>query len=178
MQQPWRRTCNGNRKDGSPCNGPAVTGADKCRMHLGKRAQPVIDEARIERQIRAELARLDVPPVENALTELAKIAGQVVAWKDMLAEKVNALSSLRYEGVGAGEQLRAEVALWERALDRCGKFLVDIAKLDIDERLARVTEQQAEQVSSALTAVLAEMGLSQEQQRAARSGVARHLRAV
>jgi uncharacterized protein YukE len=123
------------------------------------------------------MARLDVPPVENALTELAKIAGQVVAWKDALAGKVNALTSLRYEGE-SGEQLRSEVVLWERALDRCEKFLTAMARLDIDERLARVTERQAEQVSAALTAVLAEMGLPAEQQQAARTGLARHLRAV
>lgn len=156
--------------------GTTHPGVGRCKLHGGSAPSGRIAAA--EQQARAQLARLDVPPVDNALTALAAIAGEVVAWKDMLAGKVNALSSLRYEGVGAGEQLRAEVALWERALDRCGKFLVDMAKLDIDERLARVTEQQAEQISAALTAVLAEMGLSQDQQRAARAGVARHLRAV
>ena len=156
--------------------GTSHPGFGRCKLHGGTAPSGRIAAA--EQQARAELARLDVPPVQNPLAELARIAGQVVAWKDMLAEKVNALSSLRYESETGGEQLRAEVALWERALDRCGKFLVDIAKLDIDERLTRVTEQQAEQVSAALTAVLAEMGLSQDQQRAARTGVARHLRAV
>jgi len=150
-------------------------GHGRCKLHGG--CAPSGRAAGAESQARAELARLGVPPVDNALTALAAIAGEVVAWKDMLAAKVNELSSLRYKTEG-GEQLRAEVALWERALDRCGKFLVDMAKLDIDERLARVTEQQAEQISAALTAVLAEMGLSQDQQRAARAGVARHLRAV
>jgi hypothetical protein len=156
--------------------GTTHPGTGRCKLHGGNTPSGRIAAA--EQQARAQLARLDVAPVESALSELAKIAGQVVAWKDMLAEKVNALTSLRYEAEAGGEQLRAEVALWERALDRCGKFLVDMAKLDIDERLARVTEQQAEQISAALTAVLAEMGLSQDQQRAARAGVARHLRAV
>jgi hypothetical protein len=155
--------------------GTTHPGFGHCKLHGGSAPSGRIAGA--EQQARAELARLNVPPVENALTALAAIAGEVVAWKDVLAAKVNDLSSLRYKTEG-GEQLRAEVALWERALDRCGKFLVDMAKLDIDERLARVTEQQAEQISAALTAVLAEMGLSQDQQRAARAGVARHLRAV
>jgi hypothetical protein len=167
-------------RDGT-CEQPAGWGTPhpghgRCKLHGG--CAPSGRIAAAEQQARAALARLNVAPVENALTELAKITGQVVAWKDMLAEKVNTLASLRYETEVGGEQLRAEVALWERALDRCGKFLVDMAKLDIDERLARVTEQQAEQVSAALTTVLAEMGLSQDQQRAARAGVARHLRAV
>lgn len=167
-------------RDGT-CTQPAGWGTQhqgfgRCKLHGGNAPSGRIAGA--EQQARAEMARLDVPPVENALTELAKIAGQVVAWKDALAGKVNALTSLRYDSEFGGEQLRSEVILWERALDRCEKFLTAMARLDIDERLARVTERQAEQVSAALTAVLAEMGLSSEQQRDARTGVARHLRAV
>lgn len=168
-----RRTCDGRRKDGTPCKGPAVRGSTKCRMHLGKRATAV----RVEREARDALARLDVAPVDDPLTELAQITGQVVAWKDVVADRVNELNSIRYSTEG-GEQLRAEVALFERALDRCEKFLTAMARLRIDERLAKVTEQQAELVANAVTAALADLGLEPQVREEARRGVVRHLRAV
>ena len=178
MQPTWTRVCTSNRKDGRPCAGPAVTGADKCRMHLGKKARPVIDEARAERNARAALAALDVQPVSDPLRELALLAGQVVAWKDAIAEQVNTLTGLRYEGNGAGEQLRAEVALWERALDRCRAVLVDIARLDLGAKMAAITEAQAALVEKAVMAALADAGLDLEATERARRVIGRHLRAV
>lgn len=168
-----RRTCAGRRKDGSPCKGPAVGGADKCRMHLGKKTQAV----KVEHEARQVLARLDVQAVENPLTVLAELTGQALAWRDVIAGKVNELWNLRYS-TETGEQLRSEVVLFERAMDRCAKFAVEMARLNIDERLAKVTERQTEIVAGALAAALGEMGLSPEQQRDARSRVAGHLRSV
>jgi len=55
---------------------------------------------------------------------------------------------------------------------------VDIAKLNIEERLAKITETQARLVSDALAATFREMGLPAEQQRDARGRLARHLRSV
>jgi hypothetical protein len=140
-----------------------------------KRAKAAGERKVVDEQIRAQLACLDVAPIADPLSELAKIAGQVVAWKDMLADKVNDLNSLRYSTEG-GEQLRAEVALWERAMDRCEKFLTAMARLNIDERLARISERQADIIIKAVTATLAERGLSPEEQAEARRDVARRLR--
>jgi len=174
------RKCKGHKKDGSPCVNWAMTGQLVCHAHGGRAAQNKAKGAErvAEQQARKELARLDVPPVDDPLTEIARVAGQVVAWKDVLAEKVNALSSLRYEGIGAGEQLRAEVELWERALDRCERFLTAMARMNIEERLTRVTEKQAAMVQDALDSTLTEMGFTAEQQRDARGRLGRHLRAV
>lgn len=172
--------CTGRRTDGQPCGAYAVNGARVCSAHGGRAPQVKAKAAErvAEQQARRELARLDVAPVNDPLTEMARIAGQVVAWKDVLAEKVNGLSSLRYEGEGSGEQLRAEVALWERALDRCEKFLTAMARMNIEERMARVTEKQAAIVQDALRETFREMGLSAEQQRDATAKLGRHLRAV
>lgn len=154
-----RRPCTARRKDGQPCGSQALRGADKCRMHLGKRTAVV----KLQQQARAELARLDLPPVEDPLSELASVCAQVLGWKDQLAAKVNALSSLRYEGEGSGEQLRAEVALWERALDRCERFLTAMARLNIDERLTKISEARAEAILAVFTAALDRAGIEGEQ---------------
>lgn len=121
-------------------------------MHGGRTAKA--KERVIEQQARAELARMDVPSVDDPLSELARITGQVIAWKDAIAVKVNELTSLRYENENGGEQLRAEVGLLERAFDRCEKFLTAMARLNIDERLAAISEQRAEVIITMLTAAL------------------------
>jgi hypothetical protein len=133
-----------------------------------------------EQTARRELAKLDVGPVSDYLGAFAEVTGQVLAWKDVAARMVNDLDGLRYEsfGNGGGEQLRSEVALWERALDRCEKFLSAMARMNIDERLARVTERQMDMLTAAMTAALTEMGLGPEEVRDVRVRVARHLRSV
>jgi hypothetical protein len=138
-----------------------MRGSDKCRMHAGKPAAVI----RLQADAAEQLARLDVPAVEDPLSELARVCGQVLAWKDSMAEAVNDLGGkLRYEGKGeaGGEQLRAEVALWERALDRCERFLTAMARLNIDERLARISEERAEFIITVLTVALERAGIEGE----------------
>lgn len=159
-------TCRGTNRRGAPCGNPAGKGTDhlgtgNCKHHGG--STPNGRASALNEQARVTLARLDLPPVEDPLSELARVCAQVLGWKDMLAAKVNALSSLRYENEAGGEQLRAEVALWERALDRCERFLTAMARLDIDERLAKISEQRAEIIISVFTAALERAGIEGEQ---------------
>jgi hypothetical protein len=176
------RLCNAKKRQGPGlCQRPAGWGTDHagigaCKLHGGNMRNHRVSAATV--QVKRELARLDVTPVDDPLTELAKLAGQVVAWKDALSAKVNELTAIRYQDAKGSEQLRSEIALFERALDRCGNVLGVMAKLNIDERLARVNERQVEIVSQALSAALADMGLDAGQQQEARQGVVRHLRLI
>lgn len=189
---PARRRCTASRSNGQPCNKPPVRGAMVCATHGGSAPQvKAAAAARVaEAEVRRGLARLDVAPVDDPFTELSKLAGQVVAWKDALAGKVNRLTGggcdrcggddvdrIRYEATGAGtEQLRAEVALFERALDRCASVLGLIAKLNIDERMARISERQADAVVRAVDAAIAAAGITGPAAVAARQVAARELR--
>jgi len=164
---PWRgptgdRRCSAHSsRTGERCRQWAIKGGKVCPAH-GGRAPQVAAAARrrvIEQAAAAELARLDVTPLDDPLSELALLAAQIVAWKNMMAEKVNQLSSLRYEGEGSGEQLRAEVALWERALDRCEHVLTAMARLNIDERLTVLAEHHVEMVIWLVSSTLARFGL-------------------
>ena len=72
----------------------------------------------------AVLAHEGIAPIGNPLEEMGKVAAEVIALKDALARRVNALQY----GLGTmnslgTEQLRVEVELYERALDRSGRFL-------------------------------------------------------
>lgn len=154
--------CGGPRKHGAgPCTRPAGwgtshAGVGRCKLHGGSTPSHVKAGAAAlaEQETRAVLAQLDVPPVNDPLTALAELAGQVVAWQRALAEKVNELTALRFEDDKGAEQLHSHVALYERAMDRCGTVLATMAKLNIDERLARITEQQADRVIAAIDAAL------------------------
>ncbi len=176
-----KRRCKGRKSNGEPCGNWPLRGALVCRKHGG--AAPQVRAAAAvrlaEQEIRAGLARLDVESVGDPFTELSKLAGQVVAFKDALAAKVNELTSIRYEANGAGtEQLRAEVALFERALDRCAAVLGLIAKLNIDDRMARISERQAAAVVRALDAGLSHAGVTGSLAAAARAVAARELRSA
>lgn len=173
------RRCVGTKTNGEPCPKYAMNGATVCDTHGGKAPQVRAKSAErlAEQAAQRVLARIDVEPCDNPLKVLAELTGQAIAWKDAMADKVNELNSLRYSTDG-GEQLRAEIALWERALDRCGKFLVDMARLNIDERLVSIEERKANLIADAVKAALAELELPAEMQAQARTTVARHLRAV
>lgn len=177
-QIPEDRRCKGKGKPHWAMQGQTV-----CGIHGGKAPQNLkaaerrIAEADLEAKVMKTLARLDVGPVDNPLTALSQLAGQVVAWQEALAERVNALTEIRYLG-GAGEQLRAEVALYERAMDRCNTVLGNIARLNIDERLAKVSEQQAEKIIGALDALLVHLGISGDQAVEAKKFLARKLRSA
>lgn len=174
--------CGAKKHQGEgTCKRPAGWGTDHagtgpCKLHGGATRNHRV--AAIRPMAEKALYRYDAGPVENPLTALQALAGRALALEQAIGDIVNDLTSIRYGSDAGGEQLRSEVAVLERAMDRAGRLLVDIAKLNIEDRLAKVTEAQTAMVADALAAVLGEMGLSPEQQRDARSRVGRHLRAV
>lgn len=163
--------CGGRLKQREgTCTQPAGWGTDhaghgRCKLHGG--STPSHRAAAVEHAARAELARLNLPPVDDPLSALAQVTAEVVAWKDMMAAKVNELTSLRYEGEGSGEQLRSEVALWERALDRCERFLTAMARLKIDDRLAAISDARATAVVSVILIALDAARVTDDQRHAA-----------
>lgn len=174
--------CGGKKKQGEgTCTqaagwGTPHPGTGRCKLHGGCAPSSVI--AGIEEQARRLLYKHNAAPVADPLEALQRLAGRALALEETIGELVNNLRSVRYETEAGGEQLRSEVAVLERAMDRCGKILVDIAKLNIEERMARVTEAQAEMAEKALMATLGELGFTPQQQRDAQVKLGRHLRAV
>ncbi|MFI5814834.1 hypothetical protein ACIA7S_28245 [Streptomyces sp. NPDC051643] len=156
-------------------------GVGYCRLHGGNtKNQRVSARAEmVEAEARKVLATLDVTPVSDPFAALSLLAGQVITWQEAISVIVNNLGNrVRYEGAGGAEQLRAEIALYERAMDRTGSILGMIAKLGIEDRMARVTERQADALVSALEAALAAAGVTGIAADDARKAAARHLRAV
>jgi len=103
--------------------------------------------------------------VADPLSELLRVAAEIRDFKDFVAARVAELraESWRYESGQGAEQLRAEVALYERALDRTAKVLTDITKLGLEERQVRLAERHAALLQGVLTRVFARLELTERQ---------------
>lgn len=100
---------------------------------------------------------LNPPKISDPFTELLSLAAEIKAFKDMLREHVaqRRIDQLSYRGKVA-EQVRGEVILYERALERLERILVNILKLGIEDRLAGVEERTLDLIERALgTAITA-----------------------
>lgn len=152
----------------------------RCRLHGGSspQAQQKAEQARLEFQIGRAAQELGIAAaVDNPLHALQQLAGEVLQWKNLCRRLLDDLNDVGYSGM-TGEQVHAKVMVWERALDRSITALATLARLNIDERLARIEEAQADMVRQAFAAGLEEMGIGPEERAAAAKTFARHLRLV
>lgn len=169
--------CGGTNRAGEPCGHPAGWGTDhpgigRCKNHGGSTPSHRLAAAKEQARRTADealrlLGREGVRPVVNPLEALAELAGEIVATKDIFRERVAELraEAWRYSDDKGGEQLRAEIAMYERALDRSARVLADIARLKIDERLMAITEQQGQTLAAVITVVLERLDLGEQAER-------------
>jgi hypothetical protein len=159
-----------------------MVGQKVCEDHGGRAAQNLnAAQLRVaEERAKNALVRLGLPPCVNALEALQEHAAIMIAWRDKCAELLNRLDpdKLRYEGKLAGEQLRAEVGMFERAMSECTRALASLGRLNIDERLAVIEERKADLLAGALAGALAEAQLPEDQAGEVRREFARRLRVV
>lgn len=90
--------------------------------------------------------------VADPLAELLQLAGELLAFKEILRARISLLkpNEWRYSGKAIGEQVRAEIILYERAMERLATILQKIARLNIEQRLAAIDEQVAAHIERAL----------------------------
>ncbi len=155
-------------------------GVGRCKLHGGKTATHRTHGARaqataVARQMFGE--DFVITPVHNPLAEFAAFTGKVLAWMATMERLTAQLAEPGYAGT-TGEQIHAAVQLFERAMDRANTVLATYAKLGIDERLARITEAQAQMIERAIDAALAAAGLVGAPQAEAKRAVARNLRVI
>lgn len=145
---------------GGICHMQRMKRQKRCHMHGGKspQAKERLARERVDEKLTAMAAYYDKGPIQDPLSALKELAGEVVGWKDFMREKVAELDTLSYS-TDYGETARAVVQLFERAMDRAGDFLFKIAKLNIDERLAAVSEQQAKMIEDGFFDALDEAGI-------------------
>jgi len=177
VKQPDAPRCEAkSKRSGERCKAYAVRGTDpaRCRHHAGKRLSLIRTEVAVRQDAAAILRREGSQPVDDPLSVLASLAGDALAWRDACSALVDRLDVVRYQGAG-GEQLRAEVALLERATDRAVRIVESMARLGIDERLARIRGLQAERVVRALDVTLSSLDVTDDVRDLARQRLVREL---
>ena len=181
--EPIKRLCTGHSsRTGKPCRLPPVRGATVCHKHGGR--APQVKRAAERRLLEADLRELfgkvspDPTPVDDPLRAYADLAGRVLGWMRLMDSLLDDLATVDVTTASQGEQARAIVQLYERALDRSNTVLSSYARLRIDERLAAITDKQADSVIRVIDAVIASFNPSAEQIVAARKVAATHLRLI
>jgi hypothetical protein len=178
--------CGAKNRQGKPCKRHPSHGTKRCHLHGGSSPQAIAKAARdkhqreVIEQVNKAIVKFDIEPVENPLTALKELAGEILKWKEILLDKVQLLDKIRYS-TEFNEQVRGEVLLYERAVDRAIQVLATIARLNIDERLAAVTESQAKMIEDALFSAFDAAGIpitEPDQREAVAVAFGRHLAIV
>lgn len=196
--------CTGtSKRTGGPCGNYPIHGHTVCVAHGGRAPQVKAKAARniVEGQALKAVSALGAwSPVTDPLSALADVAGEVTAVKDFLRGLVEQIverehraarspvmgavdrlvgeEALRMPDDKGAEQMNAKFQAYMTMLDRTVSTLATIAKLNIDERMARIDEARAEMIREALRRAFAEAGLAGEQQTRGLAAFGRHLRVV
>jgi hypothetical protein len=155
-----RRRCTALARGGERCKLPPIRGGTVCWRHGGNAPQ-VRNAARrrlAEAAVRRTLDAVEVTEIDDPVLAFAGLASEALALKEMLAERVAALGEDLTTSTEAGVQLQAEVLLYERAMDRCAKFLETWIRLGLDERIVRVQERHVDALKQVLTRALEVLG--------------------
>lgn len=178
------KLCKARRSDGEPCKRPPIRGGRVCASHGGRApaVRAAADRRLAEQEATQEVARLTDArgplTLPDVYREMLTTAGDAVAWQRVLRERVESLDGYSSATGMGGDQIRADVVLFERAMDRTAKVLELVARLDLDTRLTHISAQQGEQVARVLRVGLDAAGLSTGQREAAEAAMVLELRKI
>ena len=158
---------------GRPCRNEAGKGTGfltgQCRKHGGNAPSSRKRAARIELEeiVKRQLGLTEWDPVTDPFSALADHAGKGKAVEEIMLAKVEELASLKQYGGDFGERIDVIFEAWERAYTRYGNVLTSMARLDLDDKIAKlqakVDKETARQIEAALAAALSVVDLNDEQ---------------
>lgn len=167
------------------CGNYPLPGMEVCGMHGGKAPQAKeaaarrLAHQRITAAAEAVLAHEGITAVEDPLDELGKLASASRAMMLALGARVNSLEELEHSGTGTySPMLKAEVQLYERAMDRTHRLLDSLVKHGYVERQVTIAENEAMLVAGVIRRVVAGLGLTATQQEQAQTLLAEEFRAL
>lgn len=187
--------CTGHRKaDGAPCGQPRMAGQLVCRKHGGKAPQALAAAVRRVQEAEAKAAvvtlglPVDISPSDALLDEVRWTSGHV-QWLRGKVQELNEQAlvwgetkvvSKEGEAFGTDTTHQAAASIWYDLYERERKHRVAVCaaalRAGVEERRVKLAEAQGEQVAGVIRAILADLGLSAEQQAAAPEVASRHLR--
>lgn len=170
-----RVDCSVLNKQHKPCNKKEyLPGSGVCYWHGGRsfsvshkalRRTTLTNVAKINEVVEGQLIFPD-----NPYDTLNSILITCRHFLEIVENKVNNIEDgeWRYKDKAGAEQLRSEIALYERAMDRTVRAANALAKLNLEERFAKLSEQQAASMMYIVSEVFRRMGLDELQREQAR----------
>lgn len=182
---PDERRCKGTSKTtGNRCPQYAIRGGTVCFHHGGNAPQVKaaaarrLAHAKIEANAEAVLAHQGITAVEDPLDELGKLASASTAMMHALGARVNSLQELEHFDQKSSPDIKAEVQMYERAMDRTHRLLDSLVKHGYAERQITIAESEALLVAGVIRRVVAGLGLTPAQQDQAQALLAEEFRAL
>jgi hypothetical protein len=98
--------------------------------------------------------------VVSVTAELGRLVGAVTSFRDFTDARLRALTAA--EWAAHGPRVAAEVRMFETACDQARRVLRDVARLNLEERLAaaeaRVSEEMGTKLGHAVARILTRLG--------------------
>lgn len=146
-----------SKQQNRQCHNRVTPPTRLCRFHGG--AAPAIRNKAAKERVEIQARKLLPPreqwePVSNVLEELNAIATEAKMWLTVLRGMVEQEKSVGIRHGRQGEQQRATVTAYTDALDQMFRICRDVARLDIDDRLATVTESQQRDMAAGTLTIL------------------------
>lgn len=173
--------------DGRRCRTYVRPGELVCKRHGGSvpavktKAQIRAAEIQARVQLMKRARRDGITSIEDVYEALEHNAAEADAFKQICWDRLAAITGgdddWRYKST-AGEQLRAEVALYERAMERANKFLIDMVRLGIADRKAKMDEARAMMLVTVIQNILDRLDLTRDQRRIANTVAKEELGAI
>lgn len=179
------RRCGAKTRSGEPCTQWRVNGTNRCKMHGGASPRAVAKhkEMLLQAKVNGELQALGWEPVTDPVARYADLAGEILAFKDLAREQMNALQDWTLtighfqrddddgdsQFLAMAEQAKAVVMVYERALDRAERVLsrmqslgitADLLREALHLELARPTMEQVEKLAAVLNRVMSDRRVS------------------
>jgi hypothetical protein len=166
--------CRHNFGQDDCCRRQAITGANVCDQHganKGSLTRTVAGQRVINDKMSARLAEimadrgerlLKPAPIDDPFAVLMETLAEVRELKDIMRDVVHELISsgqIRWASTQAGEQLRVEILVYERAIERLMNGLSGVVKLNIEDRMAGIREAQLRMLEQALDQALEASGI-------------------
>ena len=169
--------CTAHNRSGGPCGGIPMRGTDPkhCRKHVGRKTEIVKAEWNARQEGERIKAEYDLPVQSDPLNELLRLKREILDWKNAC----RILIEIHFKSGGVLPP--AEVKMYEASMDRAARVLVDIVRLGVEARLAKVEEKQTTLAIKAVDAALTELApiLGYDPDRPEiRAVVSKHLRAI
>jgi hypothetical protein len=169
--RPGGPQCTRIKLNGERCQLPPIKGATVCGSHGGRAPQVRAAAARRVAEAEARKAAAnyvaDAGQLEDPLGELLRVAGQMVAFKDHLAARVEELNAedWRYQSSQKLEQINGLVTLLQSAMRDVAKVIEAMARLDLESRRTRIAERDADMFYRAMENSIDRLGLLDREQR-------------